>query len=69
MVMALPVGCTHMQLHIPHPFLRAYTQANKAEVGSGITIVLPSRDDLYGYPIRGKLLAFSPEMLLPYVVQ
>jgi hypothetical protein len=69
MAMALPIGCTHMHLYIAHPFLVANTQVDMTKVGPCITIMLPSRDDLNGYSIRGKLLAFSPELLLPYIVQ
>ena len=69
MVVATPIGCTHMYLNIPHPFLLAYTQVRMAEVGARIAVVFANRQHLNGQTICGLLIELRPEALLPYVVQ
>ena len=69
MVMATPIGCTHMYLNITHPFLLAYTQVRMAEVGARIAVVFANRQHLYGQAVGGLLVELRPEALLPYVVQ
>ena len=69
MVMATPVGRTHMDLHIAHPLLLADTQVRMAEVGSRIAVVFAYRQHLNGQTVGGLLVELRPQALLPYVVQ